>query len=67
MRKTFVFTVYYNGQQLVLLTSRSLKQGIHLCATSSNLAITDINYSQLYNDLINFGCTEGGEAINQLL
>ena len=67
MRKTFVFTVYYNGQQLVLLTSRSLKQEIHLCATSSNLAISDINYSLLYNDLINFECTEGREAITQLL
>ena len=67
MRKTFVFTVYYNGQQLVLLSSHSLKQEIHLCTTSSNLAISDINYSLLYNDLINSACTEGGEAITQLL
>ena len=72
MRKTFVFTVYYNGQQLVLLTSHSLKQNfhlttIHLSTTFSDLAISDINYSLLYNDLINSECTEGREAITQLL
>ena len=39
----------------------------HLFTTSSNVAISDINYSLLYNDLINFECTEGGEAITQLL
>ena len=67
MRKTFVFTVYYDVQQLALLTSYSLKQNFHLSPISSNLAISDINYSLLYNDLINFECTEGGEAITQLL
>ena len=72
MRKTFVFTVSYDVQQLVLLTSHSLEQNfhistIHLSTTFSDLAISDINYSLLYNDLINFECTEGGEAITQLL
>ena len=72
MRKTFVFTVSYDVQQLVLLTSHSLKQNfhlptIHLSTTFSDLAISDINYSSLYNDLINSECTEGGEAITQLL
>ena len=72
MRKTFVFTVSYDVQQLVLLTSHSLKQNfhlptIHLSTTFSDLAISDINYSLLYNDLINSECTEGGEAITQLL
>ena len=72
MRKTFVFTVSYDVQQLVLLTSHSLKQNfhlstIHLSTTFSDLAISDINYSLLYNDLINSECTEGEEAITQLL
>ena len=70
MRKKTVFALFITRsivQQLVLLTSHSLKQNFHLSTTSSNLAISDINYSLLYNDLINSECTEGREAITQLL
>ena len=68
-KKNCVCTVYYDVQ---LLTSHSLKQNfhlptIHLSKTFSDLAISDINYSLLYNDLINSECTEGEEAITQLL